>query len=389
MVRKLLEQLFEFAAKTIPSEKIFEAKKFYQKETGEIYEDELRVGEDNLAYVGDTDKLYSGDVLDKYGEKLGTYKKGIKDGSWTEIDYKNGTRRKASYIKGVPEGEQITYVFPGPMDNNKRLEYINYEEGKPVGTWTQWSRDSENRLRKTGEIVFEEGAGRWREWDPNTLVVIRAGDYEGWQRNGLWKSWDAQEVLVSEGEYIGGKKVNKWTWYKDGEDKGWEENYNNGVLDGRFNNLSPYAEIRGVGSFNDGVKTGDWEEYYSSQEGSLERSQTGAYQFGKKVGIWSLYAKNGRRVAEGTYKDNIKEGEWTEGPDIDFGSRFFGRGTYSNNEKSGGWSYVAPRQNPTVEGFFENGKPSGEWKVVYNKKTYKGSLEELKKQVPKLNEFSF
>ena len=53
--------------------------------SGEIYEDELRVGEDKLAYVGETDKLYSGDVLDKYGEKMGTYKKGIKDGAWTEI----------------------------------------------------------------------------------------------------------------------------------------------------------------------------------------------------------------------------------------------------------------------------------------------------------------
>ena len=124
-----------------------------------------------------------------------------------KLTTKTAQEKKANYIKGVPEGEQITYVFPGPMDNNKRLEYINYEEGKPVGTWTQWSRDSENRLRKTGEIVFEEGAGRWREWDPNTLVVIRAGDYEDWQRNGLWKSWDAQEVLVSEGEYIGGKKL--------------------------------------------------------------------------------------------------------------------------------------------------------------------------------------
>ena len=99
--------------------------------------------------------------------------------------------------------------------------------------------------------------------------------------------------------------------------------------------------------------------------------------------------QNGRRVAEGSYKDDIKEGEWTEGPDIDFGSRFFGKGTYSNNVKNGSWSYVAPRQNPTIEGFFTNGEPSGEWKVVYNKKTYKGSLEELKKQVPKLNEFSF
>ena len=122
--------------------------------SGEIYEDELRIGENGLAYVGD-DKLYSGDVLDKYGEKLGTYKKGIKDGAWTEIDYKDGTRRKANYIRGIPEGEQITYVFPGPMDNNKRLEYINYENGNPVGIWTQWGRDSENRIRKSGEITFD------------------------------------------------------------------------------------------------------------------------------------------------------------------------------------------------------------------------------------------
>jgi antitoxin component YwqK of YwqJK toxin-antitoxin module len=66
---------------------------------------------------------------------MGTYKKGIKDGAWTEIDYKNGTRRKANYIKGTPEGEQVTYVFPGPMDNNKRLEYINYENGKLGEKW--------------------------------------------------------------------------------------------------------------------------------------------------------------------------------------------------------------------------------------------------------------
>ena len=40
IVRKFLEDLFEFTAKSIPSEKIFEAKRSYQKETGEIYEDD-------------------------------------------------------------------------------------------------------------------------------------------------------------------------------------------------------------------------------------------------------------------------------------------------------------------------------------------------------------
>jgi hypothetical protein len=40
MLRKVLEELFEFAAKAIPSYQILEAKKSYQKETGEIYEDD-------------------------------------------------------------------------------------------------------------------------------------------------------------------------------------------------------------------------------------------------------------------------------------------------------------------------------------------------------------
>jgi hypothetical protein len=40
MLKEMLEQLFEFAAKAIPSDQILEAKKAYQKETGEIYEDD-------------------------------------------------------------------------------------------------------------------------------------------------------------------------------------------------------------------------------------------------------------------------------------------------------------------------------------------------------------
>jgi hypothetical protein len=40
MLREILEQLFEFAAKAIPSDQILEAKKAYQKEAGEIYEDD-------------------------------------------------------------------------------------------------------------------------------------------------------------------------------------------------------------------------------------------------------------------------------------------------------------------------------------------------------------
>jgi len=40
MLHEILEELFEFAAKSIPSEQVLKAKNSYQKETGEIYEDD-------------------------------------------------------------------------------------------------------------------------------------------------------------------------------------------------------------------------------------------------------------------------------------------------------------------------------------------------------------
>ena len=89
--------------------------------SGEIYEDQIFIKEDGLAYNKESDSVFSGDVIDKYGELVGVYKKGLKDGDWFEVDLKKGTQKKASYIKGVPEGEQTTYLFPGPREKNKRF----------------------------------------------------------------------------------------------------------------------------------------------------------------------------------------------------------------------------------------------------------------------------
>ena len=368
--------------------------------SGEIYEDQIIIKEDGLAYNKESDSLFSGDVLDKYGELLGVYKRGLKDGEWFEVDIQKGTQKKAKYIKGAPDGEQVTYLFPGPREKNKRLEYIKYEEGKIVGTWTTWSKDNEGRLITRGEITFEDGSGRWKERDPNTRALIRAGNYENWEKSGLWKSWDSQGVIVSEGEYSEGKKLDTWIWYEDGKDTGWKESYTSGLLNGAFYNLSPHSPNRGKGTYSEGVKTGDWKEYFILKEGSLALKQTGSYQFGKKVGIWAHYKKEdnsiiesnitkSRKIASGLYEQDIKTGEWIEGPDIDFGSRFYGKGEYKNNKKTGVWNYVAPQENPTISGSFVDGEPSGVWKARYNKKNYEGTLKELKIKVPKLNEYKF
>ena len=48
--------------------------------SGEIYEDQIFIKEDGLAYNKESDSVFSGDVIDKYGELVGVYKKGLKDG---------------------------------------------------------------------------------------------------------------------------------------------------------------------------------------------------------------------------------------------------------------------------------------------------------------------
>ena len=39
--------------------------------SGEIYEDQIVIKEDGLAYNKESDSIFSGDVLDKYGELVG------------------------------------------------------------------------------------------------------------------------------------------------------------------------------------------------------------------------------------------------------------------------------------------------------------------------------
>ena len=46
--------------------------------SGEIYEDQIIIKEDGLAYNKESDSLFSGDVLDKYGELLGYIKEALR-----------------------------------------------------------------------------------------------------------------------------------------------------------------------------------------------------------------------------------------------------------------------------------------------------------------------
>ena len=70
-------------------------------------EDQSRVANPNphnytISIIEDSNSPYSGSVVDQYGEAVGAYKKGLKDGQWEEKNFEKGTQKVANYIMGVP-----------------------------------------------------------------------------------------------------------------------------------------------------------------------------------------------------------------------------------------------------------------------------------------------
>ena len=91
--------------------------------SGEIYEDQIIVKEDGIAYNKETDKVFSGDVLDKYGELVGVYKKGLKDGNWFEVDIKKGTQKKSQLHQGC-SGRRTGYILVSGASRKKQKTRI-------------------------------------------------------------------------------------------------------------------------------------------------------------------------------------------------------------------------------------------------------------------------
>lgn len=66
------------------------------------------------------------------------------------------------------------------------------------------------------------------------------------------------------------------------------------------------GETFSTGKYQNGEKTGFWEEYCENE--GLDTK--GEYIDGKKSGFWRKYYRNGRLHAEGEYKDGEEKGIW-------------------------------------------------------------------------------
>lgn len=81
-------------------------------------------------------------------------------------------------------------------------------------------------------------------------------------RNGKWKEFNKHAVLIAEGYYLNNMKHGLWREYYDHSGSIMiEENYNNGVLHGRFASYHPNSKIFSEGNFHNGLREGYFRVY--------------------------------------------------------------------------------------------------------------------------------
>jgi antitoxin component YwqK of YwqJK toxin-antitoxin module len=173
--------------------------------------------------------------------------------------------------------------------------------GKKQGYWIRYDHDTlhyEGHFiddKPTGEFKYYYGEGRLKarvyylddHRSKATLfhkngVKMAVGDYWDMAKDGVWKYYDEQGVLVS------------------------DETYDKSVRTGVWRSYYPEGQTVEEFTYQNDRKDGPWKQYFP--DGSLKLS--GGYDHDKKNGPFQLFYPGGQRLLTGFYKNDDREGDW-------------------------------------------------------------------------------
>lgn len=222
------------------------------------------------------------------------------------------------YIDGIEQDKEsnladfdINYEY---FENGEIKSTTTYNKGgNKDGVSMTYNKDGEivaSKLYRNGYLLAEG-------------IIDKEGLYQG-----KWKHYYLNGNIKSEGNYIDGKKVEKWIFYftngkieqtgnydKNGKFTGmWKWYYENGnilrteefrrgVEDGYLEEFSVNGEIITKGEYFEGEKEGEW--FYQLND----HLEEGKYRYGQRNGYWVFKHPNGKLAFEGNFIEGIPDGK--------------------------------------------------------------------------------
>ncbi len=197
---------------------------------------------------------------------------GRKTGKWQK-KYKNGQiKYKGQFEKGYEIG-QFIYYYPSGKIQSK----LNFTE---KGTYV---------VIKT---YYENG------------VIKASGFYHNRKKHGNWKYYNSETGdLVSEENYSNGIKNGKWIVYYSGNKIASVVNWKNGLRDGEWREYFENGQLKLSANFIEGKMAGSYVTYYLN--GQISRK--GQYVNGKMDGIWLGFDEKGIKNSYQKYNKGFLE----------------------------------------------------------------------------------
>lgn len=180
----------------------------------------------------------------------GRYLEGQRSGVWKFYSMSKGLIKEGQYQQGLESGEWKQYFDNYVNDNGKPQPYSgklrlieNYEHGIKNGKETIWGI-LEKRTIKCPKKVTDNFSPMDTCFKMVYQRFFQTSYYKNGALNGSFERKDSNDLIISKGNYINGKKDGLWL----------ESRLS---LDSALNNY--YTFLRG--KYADGMETGVWEEF--------------------------------------------------------------------------------------------------------------------------------
>ncbi len=350
----------------------------------------------------------------------GNRKKHLLDSLWIFYDENGKKTLEINYLNGLKNGNRITFLadetiyenfendlkngFTLHFDLNERLlKKIPFVNGFENGI--AWQYDTLGTIQeiityKRGYITSRERINRsnpegrpnglWKWFDDNGNLK-QEGIYKNGLKNGIFKTFDLAGNLVTIEKFVDGVKQEsaeevaklelRRDYYPSGKVKV-EATYRNGLPEGIRREFDEKGTVIQAFTFSkgkitgrgimgqDGLKQGEWKEYYP--DGTLKAE--GAYYLGKRSGKWLFYYPQNVLEQEGNYNaKGLPHGEWIwYYPD----RKILRREEYRNGEREGELSEYAKNENILAQGEYINGKEEGRWMIQNGRQREEGTFAE-------------
>jgi len=291
---------------------------------------------------------------------------GRKQGIWKEL-YENGeAKSEVNYLNDSLDGFSKEYDKKGNLtaikkfDNGKPL--LRAPEVRQVEVFKSTYEDGTLKY----EGVYDEGMpiGTHYHYRPVRIcdsVIFYNDSVGGFYKRLVCRNYPMPDSAI---EYFNGNIIAQ------------------GAVDSTRNRIGKWieyhatGEFRGKGIYVAGVRTGDWDFFYSSgkleQKGRYDKKgraqgpwkwfyETGKlmreenYVSGKREGVMTDYTEDEKIIIKGNWVDNKKEGPWNYE-----NSEYYEFGSYTNDEPDSLWKgFYKPEKTKLFVGKFNQGTPEG------------------------------